>query len=460
MKRPLTVMVAAVATLLAEGLPAQRPPGEQGSSNIRILSHVTLPGVRFKTADIEIEQELSRPYAYVANRFKDAGFFIIDLKDPAKARILYRWIIENPDLHVGSGQDNKYVKLRGRYYDIQSFQFRSSGPDADLGAVIFDVTELPDTASIREVVRIRAPEVPGGFHNLFAYKHSDGRALLFATTTGAEAYVYDVERLVGGNPVRALVARVPVPGNEPNRGALSGPQGGYHDFYVGYDPTTRQDKFYGGGARGFYVYDVSRPEAPKLVTSVTGVAGVANGHTFTPTPDGRYALAMSAPTYQHSPMRMFDLKPGLDGDVETISRPVGAWIAKWNGVSHNHEVRWPYAFIAAQDDALQVLNIMDPSNPYTVAYYDTKEGPELFGRNLGGAIGTGGGIYDGVWGIDVRNADGLIVVSDYNSGFWAFKMNGFDGWNGHQWGMPNVSSAQDWDNGPDGAPEPARISTR
>jgi hypothetical protein len=72
--------------------------------------------------------------------------------------------------------------------------------------------------------------------------------------------------------------------------------------------------------------------------------------------------------------------------------------------------------------------------------------------------GRGNSAYDGAWGIDVRNADGLIVVSDFDSGFWAFKMDGFDGWNGHQWGMPNISSAQDWDNGPDGAPKPGRVS--
>ena len=54
----------------------------------------------------------------------------------------------------------------------------------------------------------------------------------------------------------------------------------------------------------------------------------------------------------------------------------------------------------------------------------------------------------------MRNADGLIVISDIYTGFWAFKMDGFDGWNGHQWGMPNISSVQDWDNGPDGAPTP------
>jgi hypothetical protein len=65
----------------------------------------------------------------------------------------------------------------------------------------------------------------------------------------------------------------------------------------------------------------------------------------------------------------------------------------------------------------------------------------------------------GNWGVDGRNADGLIVASDLQTGFWAFKMEGFDGWNGKDWGMPNISSAQDWDNGPEGAPRPARPVT-
>ena len=29
---------------------------------------------------------------------------------------------------------------------------------------------------------------------------------------------------------------------------------------------------------------MTRPEEPKLFTSLTGIAGVDNGHTFTPTP--------------------------------------------------------------------------------------------------------------------------------------------------------------------------------
>jgi hypothetical protein len=27
-------------------------------------------------------------------------------------------------------------------------------------------------------------------------------------------------------------------------------------------------------------------------------------------------------------------------------------------------------------------------------------------------------------------------------------MDGYTGWKGEDWGMPNISSAQDWDNGP------------
>ena len=54
----------------------------------------------------------------------------------------------------------------------------------------------------------------------------------------------------------------------------------------------------------------------------------------------------------------------------------------------------------------------------------------------------------------MRNVDGLIVISDMTTGFWLFKMDGFEGWNGNDWGMPNNSSAQDSDNGPDGVQRP------
>src|SRR5215467_14530470 len=69
----------------------QYPPGQQGSSNFHILSHIPLGRV-VTGGDIEVEQELSRPYAYVARingAVHAAGFNVISLKDPSRAQVIY-----------------------------------------------------------------------------------------------------------------------------------------------------------------------------------------------------------------------------------------------------------------------------------------------------------------------------------------------------------------------------------
>ena len=123
------------------------------------------------------------------------GTDIINLEDPENPEVIYRWRIENQDLHQRTGgMDVKYFKLDGRYYVVQSLQFGQGGPNPDLGAVILDVTGLPDPSTVREVARLREPEMPGGFHNIFIYKHSDGRVLLITTIRGPFAHVYDMAR--------------------------------------------------------------------------------------------------------------------------------------------------------------------------------------------------------------------------------------------------------------------------
>jgi hypothetical protein len=209
-------------------------------------------------------------------------------------------------------------------------------------------------------------------------------------------------------------------------------------MYAGYHPDTETDRFYGGGTGGYYVYDITDLENPELIVSLTGITGVSYGHTFTPTPDGRYVVAETE--YQYAPLRIFDLQPALDGETTNINRPISAWTADWQNLVHNHEVRWPYVFVSGYHDGLQVFNMMDASNPVTVAYYDTYVG--------GPAYDDRPAMFNGAFGVDVRNDDGLIVISDMNTGFWAFRMDGFLGWNGESWGMPDISSAQKWDKGP------------
>jgi hypothetical protein len=399
-----------------------------------VLGHVPLGGP-FTVSDIELEQDADRPFAYVSRMFDQAGVDVIDLSDPDHPRVAHRWRIENAALHRGTGaMDVKYFRDGDRYYVVQSMQFQQGGPDADLGAVVFDVTGLPEDPP-EEVARIRYPESPGGFHNIFMYKHSDGRPLLFATTTGDVANVYDMARVVAGED-SVLAGQIPVPENP--LGEAMGFDG-YHDFYAGYHPASGQDRFYGGGAGGYYVWDVTDTSEPQLRATVTGVPGLNWGHTITPTPDGRYFVGETE--YQYAPLRIFDLKPVLDGETETVSMPVSAWTPDWRNLAHNHEMRWPYVFVSAYEDGLQVFNMMDAENPFTVAYYDTYPGPHKEGM-------CGDRICNGAFGVDVRNRDGLIVVSDMATGFWAFRMEGFEGWDGRGWGMPDISSAQDWVDGP------------
>jgi len=428
--------------------PHPPPPGERGSPNIKVLSHIPL-GAGGSVSDIEIEQDLSRPYAYVARRSDEIGFDVISLEDPDHAKVIHRWRIENPELHQGGAMDGRYFKQDGRYYYVQSMQLRQGGPNSDVGAIVFDVTDLPD--AIHEVGRIRQSEDRGGFHNIFVYKHSNDTPLLFATS-GRYAKIFDLAKFLEGNQTEmadvladenhALVGRVPVPESDNMMSR------GYHDFYIGYHPESGQDRFYGGGGGGYYVYNVTDLGNPELLLTILGVPGVPWGHTFTPSPDGRYAVGETE--FQYAPLRFFDLKPALDGETQNIEHAVGAWHADWKSVAHNHEVRWPYLFVSGYETGLSVVNMEDPANPYTVAYYDTFDGihnnREEAARRAGSPYTWN--VYDGAWGVDVRNADGLIVVSDMTTGFWVFKMDGFDGWNGRDYGMPDISSVQDWDAGP------------
>ena len=434
-------------TLFAQDPGAQLRPFEAkkgGTEKVQNLKRIANNPGAWKAADVELEQDRSRPYVYVSG-FVNYNFQIYEIRDPSNPKKLFEWQIDNPELHRGIGaMDGKYFKINGRYYYEQSLQFQQGSPDADLGSIIFDVTGLPDPAKVKEVARIRFPSAPGGFHNTFAYKHSDGRALLFVTTNSSRAIVYDLGKVVSGAaPSTWMVGEVPNPTPFKQMG-----MSGYHDFYLAFDPATNQDKFYGAGLGGFSVFDVTHLEAPKQLFTLTGL-GMDLAHTFTPSPDGRYAVTENE--YQYTPLRIWDLQAGQQGKVQNIDEPISAWTTDWRDLSHNHEVRWPYVFVSAYEDGLQIFNLTDPKHPKTEGAFYTCECEHE--KGFGGSVENGweskNSVMQGAFGVDVRNYDGLVAISDMRTGLWVFKMSGFNGWNGHDHGMPNISSVQDWDNGPE-----------
>src|SRR2546430_13438371 len=91
------------------------PPGEQGSKNIHVVSHIPL-GRMFTVGDIEMEQELSRPYVYLSRLSSlphETGFTIVSVKDPQRATVIYDWRIENRELQ------RAYGALRGSYFKLK-----------------------------------------------------------------------------------------------------------------------------------------------------------------------------------------------------------------------------------------------------------------------------------------------------------------------------------------------------
>lgn len=438
-----------------------------GSPNVHRLGHVDL-GEPWTVGGIDVEQDLERPYAYV-RRWRDrSGFSILDLSDPADPALLYTWRIENADdYELGFGETGKHFRVGDRHYYAAAISANAEGVDADLCLAVFDVTGLPDASTVEEVARVRDPGTKRGCVFVYAYRHSDGRTLLFATPSyrrdprdSLHANIYDARRLVEGAEDFGLVGRVPLPDiplRQPEE--VDGPvppmvNRAYHDVYVAYDPIRGADRFYGAGTDGFHIYDVSVPEAPEFLGSISHHFGVQRGHTVQATPDGRYAVTQSE--YMHAPTLIWDLEPILSGRTKHLTSvsplPVGSWIADWRNVAHNFEVRWPYVFVAAYEDGLQVFDMRDPTRPRTVGWYYTCACAHRTGYD--GIRFHGSGVQNGAVELDVRNEDGLIVLSDTRTGLWTFRLDGFDGWRGEDYGVPNVSSAQPWEDGPPPAANP------
>ena len=191
------------------------------------------------------------------------------------------------------------------------------------------------------------------------------------------------------------------------------------------------------------------------MTSITGSAGIsirAYDHA-----DARRPLVVTETEYQYAPLRIFDLRPGLEGKVQSItsadrrverglarSRPqprdslalclrvgIRGWLA---GVQH---VR-PHA----SGECRVVLHL--PVRPR-----DRICGPPAWGGTSSRVPGH-------------RRSQLRWPDHDQrcDTGVWFLKIDGFDGWNGHDWGVPNISSVQDYDHGPEGAPRPRIAAAR
>lgn len=363
------------------------------------------------TGDLVFEQDSGRPFVFVARGGENRGIVALNISSEQKPIVVGDW--QSPR----DVSDLVHFKSGAKYF--------LAALHPETGATILEVSD-PDEGQFDRTAEISVAE---GLHHGFSYRHSNGRGYLFATG-GGDVHVYDLERLVQGAP--AEVATLTLPEKQANT------EYGFHSVYVQYEPETESDRLVASGAGGYWVFDVTNVQAPSLIVSVQSAA-VQVGTSASMTPDGSHLVTSAG--YRTAPMRIFDLRPIFAGNVSVIRTAAGAWTPNWKNYAENHQLRWPYVFVAALDDGFQVFNMLNPFEPFTLGFYHTWDGPiaPLSDRSQN---------KNGAWDIDVRNRDGLIAVTDVNTGLWLFRLEGFEQWDGRGWGFGNVSSVQDWDNGP------------
>lgn len=434
--RAAVVLLAAI--LLTPTAIAQTSAGtaEAGSRNVALVAHVPmgaaasqLSGAGFEhlsrnTGDLVLEQMPDRPYVHVVHRDTGPGFSTVDISDPSAPTVAMRYRLDG----AGRATDITVFRHDGRPYVALGVMPAADGSDSGSGGLrVVDV-------SGRSASSVASVEANPGYHHLFAYRHSNGSGYVFATG-GGTIDVYLTEDLVsdGANPV----ASISLPTDVPNIDY------GYHAMHAAWHADTETDRLYTAGAGGYHVFDITEVQDPEPIASVSSAA-VQIGHSISPTPDGTHIVTSAG--YRASPLRIYDLRPALDGAVSEIRTAAGAWTADWRNYSENHQVRWPYVFTASFEDGLQVFNMMNPFEPYTAGYYDTWDGQRS-------SVSNEATHRTGAWDVDVRNHDGLIAVTDAITGLWLFRMEEFTHWDGRGWGLPNVSSVQDWERGPVGSME-------
>ena len=146
---PAIPVLLAFASLLPAQDPGAKLPAfdakHNGSEKMHMLAHVVAHPGAWKAADIELEQDRDRPVRLPlrlrqlrrrrsttsATRRRRRRSSSGRSRIPSCIAASARWTASTS-------------RSANKYYYAQSFQFMQGSPDADLGAVIFDVTGLPD----------------------------------------------------------------------------------------------------------------------------------------------------------------------------------------------------------------------------------------------------------------------------------------------------------------------------
>jgi hypothetical protein len=164
-----------------------------------------------------------------------------------------------------------------------------------------------------------------------------------------------------------------------------------HDVYVWNDTA------YVSAASTYDVVDVSNKSNPQLVSESAALPGIY-AHSGWLTEDKRYFIATDE--FNVRDLSVWDLQ-----DRTTWDLIVPNWQMPGSSPIHNVFVLGNYAHISYYKDGYVVLDISDPTDPQFAGQYDTYPT-------------SGGGTYNGAWGVYPYLPSGNIIISDMSTGLY------------------------------------------
>lgn len=268
------------------------------------------------------------------------------------------------------------------------------------GLVIFDLCDI-EAGNIDKIYQQN--DVFGKAHNIFI-DTKNGLLYVVGSDTGYNGViVYDLKE----HPNEpTLIGNIPLPG------------GYIHDLFV-----KDNLAFCSHGYNGLYIYDFTDPANPIIKSTVP--TGGYNHSSWGLTDENLLIYAQEVPT--GLPLGVLDYTDYEINEVETIHTFKQPLLGNTDtsNTAHNPYIVGDYAIVSYYEDGVVIFDMSNPTNPDTVAYFDTYDN-EIYNG------------YYGCWGAYPFLPSGNILASDISNGLFILKPtfdltttcnNGIQDWN-------------------------------
>ncbi|MDH4071457.1 MAG: choice-of-anchor B family protein, partial [Ignavibacteria bacterium] len=322
-----------------------------------------------------------REYALIGH---DAGTSIVDITDPESPVEIE--MIPGP---TAFGTIWREIKVLNDYAYVVS---EHTAPNGLSGVQIIDLSQLPVTATL--VNNYRWPGVDS----------TNARAHTVSVDDEGYLYIQGGTATFGEGGVQGGIRILDLSDPENPTPLSVHPPVYVHDVFVRDTLLFASNIFEGGHMEILSVADRANPV---LITTLTYPNGFS--HNSWATEDGNFLLTtdeivgLTMKVWDISVL--WDADPGNNDQIEMV----GEYIGDPGSIPHNVYVRGNHAYVSHYLEGVKVLDISDPSDPVEVGYYDTHL--------------SGGGSFDGDWGVYPYLPSGNIIVSDIQTGLYVFRFD-------------------------------------